>query len=147
MNALMTSVTSPTGSRHWIGLERRSDRRYELALTVRWKVIRRRRVLDSGTGTTVDVSSGGLLLETGRELETGVMIELSIAWPVLLHNVAPLQLVVAGRVVRAQGRRVAVRMIQHEFRTAGVSLAGRSGPELMPRSPLSAARTTPNRVF
>jgi len=79
MNALMTSVTSPTGSRHWIGLERRSDRRYELALTVRWRVIRRRRVLDSGTGTTVDVSSGGLLLETGRELATGLMIELSIA--------------------------------------------------------------------
>jgi hypothetical protein len=103
--------------------------------------------MDSGTGTTVDVSSGGLLLEIGQELAPGVMIELSIAWPVLLHNVAPLQLVVAGRVVRAQGRRVAVRMIQHEFRTAGVSLAGRSGPELMPRSPLSAARTTPSRVF
>jgi hypothetical protein len=147
MNPLMTSVTSPTKPSHWIGLERRSDRRYELALTVRWRLIRRRRVVDSGTGTTVDVSSGGLLLETDRELETGLMIELSIAWPVLLHNVAPLQLVVAGRVVRAQGRRVAVRMLQHEFRTAGVSRARRSGPELMPRSPLSAASTTPSRVF
>lgn len=147
MNALMTSVTSPTEPSHLIGLERRSDRRYELALTVRWRLIRRRRVLDSGTGTTVDVSSGGLLLETCRELATGLMIELSIAWPVLLHNVAPLQLVVVGRVVRAQGRRVAVRMVQHEFRTAGVSLARRKGPELMPRSPLSGASTTPSRVF
>ena len=147
MNPLMTPVTSPTERSHWIGLERRSDRRYELALTVRWRLIRRRRVLDSGTGTTVDLSSGGLLLETDRELSTGLMIELSIAWPVLLHNVAPLQLVVAGRVVRVQGRRVAVRMVQHEFRTAGVSLARRSGPELMPRSPLSAAGAPPSRVF
>jgi hypothetical protein len=147
MNALMTSVTSPTERSHRLGLERRSDRRYELALTVRWRLIRRRRVLDCGTGTTVDVSSGGLLLETDRELSTGLMIELSIVWPVLLYNVAPLQLVVAGRVVRAQGRRVAVRMVQHEFRTAGVSHARRSSPQLMPRSPLSAGSTPPSRVF
>ena len=38
-------------------------------------------------------------------------------WPVLLHDVAPLQLVVIGRVVRAAGRRAAIRMVQHEFRT------------------------------
>lgn len=147
MNPLMSPVTSPIERSHGIGLERRSDRRYELALTVRWRLIRRRRVLDSGTGTTVDVSSSGLLLETDRELSTGLMIELSIAWPVLLHNVAPLQLVVAGRVVRVQGRRVAVRMVQHEFRTAGVSLARRNGPELVPRNPLSAASAPPSRVF
>jgi len=37
------------------------------------------------------------MFETDRELPSGLNIELSIAWPVLLHNVAPLQLVVAGR--------------------------------------------------
>ena len=103
-----------------IGGERRSDRRYDITLSVRWKLIRRRRVLDSGTGKTVDVSSGGLLIETDRELPSGLNIELSIAWPVLLHNVAPLQLVVAGRVVRSKGQRVGVRMVQHEFRTLSV---------------------------
>jgi hypothetical protein len=45
---------------------------------------------------------------------------LSISWPVLLHNVAPLQLVVYGRIVRSDGNRTAIRMVQHEFRTAGV---------------------------
>ena len=103
-----------------IGGERRGDRRYDLSLNVRWKLIRRRRVLEMGAGMTIDLSSGGILLETDRQLPIGLNVELSISWPVLLHNVAPLQLVVIGRVVRAAGQRVAIRMAQHEFRTVGV---------------------------
>ena len=60
-----------------IGGERRSDRRYDINLNVRWKLIRRRRVLESGTGKTVDVSSGGLLIEIDRDLPSGLNIELS----------------------------------------------------------------------
>jgi len=101
--------------------DRRNDRRYDIALELRWKLIRRRRVLDTGTGTTLDLSSGGILFESERQLPPGGSIELAISWPVLLHNVAPLQLVVTGRVVRASGRRAAVRMTQHEFRTAKAS--------------------------
>jgi len=123
--------------------DRRSDRRYDIALDLRWKVIRRRRVLDAGTGTTLDLSSGGILFETDRQLPTGLNVELSISWPVLLHNVAPLQLVVTGRIVRASGRRTAVRMMQHEFRTAkhpaervGMSSPRSSSPMISnPRNP------------
>jgi hypothetical protein len=53
-------------------------------------------------------------------LPFGLNVELSISWPVLLHNVAPLQLVVSGRIVRSDGNRAAIRMTQHEFRTVGV---------------------------
>jgi hypothetical protein len=100
--------------------DRRQDKRYALQLDCRWKLIRRRRVLDSGTGNTIDLSSGGLQFDAGRHLPEGLNVELSINWPVLLHNVAPLQLVVSGRIVRARGRMIAVRSIQHEFRTVGV---------------------------
>ena len=100
--------------------DRRQDRRYALHLDCRWKLIRRRRVLDSGTGNTIDLSSGGVQFDAGRHLPEGLNVELSIHWPVLLHNVAPLQLVVSGRIVRARGRMIAVRSIQHEFRTIGV---------------------------
>jgi len=113
--------------------DRRSDRRYDISLDLRWKVIRRRRVLDTGTGITLDLSSGGILFETDRQLPTGLNVELSIAWPVLLHNVAPLQLVVTGRIVRASGRRTAIRMMQHEFRTA---------KQTAERGPLSPPRGT-----
>jgi len=50
----------------------------------------------------------------------GLNVELAIAWPVLLHNVAPMQLVVEGRIVRSESGRIAIRMIQHEFRTVGM---------------------------
>jgi hypothetical protein len=103
-----------------IGGDRRRDRRYQLQLELKWKLIRRRRVLDTGTGQTVDVSSGGILFEAGRHLPEGLNVELSITWPVLLHNVAPMQLVAMGRIVRGNGCQVAMQTTQHEFRTAGI---------------------------
>lgn len=126
MNPLRKTQTEEAEAGDKIGGERRSDRRYDLNLNVHWKLIRRRRVLETGTGQTVDVSSGGLLFETDRQLPPGMNIELSISWPVLLHNVAPLQLVVAGRVVRTIGQRVGVRMTQHEFRTVGMPVEHRA---------------------
>ncbi len=100
--------------------DRRFDRRYQLELDLRWKLIRRRKVQDTGTGHTIDFSSGGVLIDASRPLPVGLNVELSITWPVLLHNVAPMQLVVSGRVVRSSGARVAIHITQHEFRTAGV---------------------------
>ena len=99
--------------------DRRRDKRYGLELDLRWKLIRRRRLLESGEGRTVDVSSGGILFDAGRPLPAGLNVELSVTWPVMLHNVAPLQLLVYGKIVRSEGRRTAIRMVQHEFRTAG----------------------------
>ena len=110
----------PAAESDAIGGDRRQDRRYQLQLELKWKLIRRRRVLDTGTGQTVDVSSGGFLFDAGRHLPEGLNVELSIAWPVLLHNVAPIQLVATGKIVRANGRQVAIQTIQHEFRTTGL---------------------------
>src|SRR3954470_10871603 len=115
--------------------DRREDRRYGIHLEVKWKLIRRRRVLDTGTGTTLDLSSGGLLFDPGRHLPEGLNVELSVTWPVLLHNVAPLQLVVSGRIVRSSGRFVAIRVVQHEFRTMGVQAEQRNLMSSMSRTP------------
>jgi hypothetical protein len=120
--------------------ERRADRRYGILLDLKWKLVRRRRVLETGVGRTVDLSSSGILFNAGRHLPEGLNVELSIAWPVLLHNVAPLQLAVAGRIVRCEGGVIAVHMVQHEFRTAstpaepraGLSAAGRPSSSLLP---------------
>lgn len=103
-----------------IGGERREDRRYYIQLEVRWKLIRRRRVVDSGVGTTVDLSSGGIRFAAGADLPEGLNVELSIAWPLLLHNVTPLKLVVAGRIIRSGSGWAAIRTVQHEFRTVGI---------------------------
>jgi hypothetical protein len=118
--------------------DRRQDRRYELQLDVKWKLIRRRRVLDTGTGQTIDMSSGGILFDAGRHLPEGLNVELSITWPVLLHNVAPMQLMAAGRIVRSSGWRVAIQTVQHEFRTAGMH------PERSAVTPGARPLPTPN---
>src|ERR1039458_8413671 len=105
--------------------DRRSARRYGIHLDLRWKLIRRRRVLDSGVGHTVDLSSGGILFDPGRQLPVGLNVELAISWPVLLRDVAPLQLIVSGRIVRGGQNRTAVSTVQHEFRTSGPSVGPR----------------------
>jgi len=101
--------------------DRRGDRRYTLQLDLKWKLVRRRRVLQSDTGRTLDFSSSGILLDAGRHLPQGLNLEISVSWPVLLHNAAPLQLSVFGRIVRSDGQLAAIQMVQHEFRTAGIS--------------------------
>ena len=72
-----------------IGGDRREDRRYAIELGLKYKLIRRRRVLETGKGFTVDLSSGGILFEAERPLPLGLNVELLIDWPVLLHNTAP----------------------------------------------------------
>ena len=106
---------------------RRWPRRYDIALEVRWRLIQGKRPLGAGTGTTLNLSSGGVLFETDRKLASGGAIELAIAWPVLLRNVAPLQLKIMGEIVRAEGRRIAVAIGNYEFRTVGLVWAGPRG--------------------
>jgi hypothetical protein len=108
--------------------ERRSDRRYSILLDLRWKLIHRRRVVDAGTGSTFDLSSGGVRFESVRQLPVGLNVELAISWPMLLRDIAPMQLVVHGRIVRSEGGQTAMRMTQHEFRTLGVPANHCSAP-------------------
>jgi hypothetical protein len=118
-----------------IGGERRKDHRYHLQLELKWKLIRRRRLLDTGTGRTINVSSGGVRFDAGRHLPEGLNVELSIAWPVLLRNVAQMQLVATGKIVRCEGREVAIQTTQHEFRTAGMASEHTTPVEIAHRDP------------
>jgi hypothetical protein len=118
--ACSTSWGRETKAPEQIAGERRLDRRYPILLDLRWKLLHRKQVLDAGEGSTLDLSSGGLRFESGRALPEGFNVELAISWPALLHNITPMQLVVQGRIVRSEGGQIAIRMIQHEFRTVGM---------------------------
>lgn len=115
--------------------QRRRDRRYALQLELKWKLVRRRRVLETGYGFTLDLSSSGILLDVGRHLPAGHNLEVSVTWPVLHQNVSPLQLCVSGRIVRSDGRLAAIQMVQHEFRTAGISADRRGAPVSVSQPP------------
>ena len=118
--------------------DRRGVRRYPISLKLRWKFSRRKRLLESGTGTTLDLSSAGILFESDQQIPANGSVELSIAWPILLHNTLPMQLIITGPVIRISGCLVAVAIQQHEFRTArhvngaatGNGLNGASGSRL-----------------
>jgi hypothetical protein len=77
----------------------------------------------------------------------GLNVELSISWPVLLRNLAPMQLIVSGRVVRANQNCAAVVMSQHEFRTSG-ALADQRPKGAPPQTPSALlGRSTSGLTF
>ena len=105
----------------------RSHARYPIALKVRYKLMGTSGVKHAGSGRTLDISSRGLLFETADGTDAAPSfhengkIEMDIDWPFLLDEVCALKIVVRGHIVRWDDRRLAVRIDQYEFRTAGVA--------------------------
>jgi hypothetical protein len=112
--------------------DRRVDRRYDLKLELCWNLMRGRRIIDSGSGISVNLSSGGILFDAGRTLPLGFNVKLFISWPVLLNNTVPLHLIVSGRILRIASNYVVIRMGQHEFHTAAHPAEQHSAPQLLP---------------
>jgi len=99
--------------------DQRLRRRYPITLHVDYKLPNRGQVVRSGSGRTLNLSSGGVLFKAKDTLPTGRLIEVLMDWPFLPKRVHPLKLLMKGRVVRSDGKLVAVRSYHHEFRTAG----------------------------
>jgi hypothetical protein len=49
------------------------------------------------------------------------LIELMLSWPCVLNGACALKLMMKGRVVRSEGRGIAIESSQYEFRTAGLA--------------------------
>ena len=97
--------------------ERRKNRRFPVEREVRFRIVSRKGLEESGTGVTVDMSSGGVLFTTGSLLLPGRRVEISISWPAQLNQECALRLFAHGRVVRFEDGRAAVAIDHHEFRT------------------------------
>jgi hypothetical protein len=76
------------------------------------------RVARLGSGTTLNISSGGVFFETDDSLPSTGIVELSMKWPFLLDGSCGLKLVMRGRIVRSDAKVTAIRAEFHEFRTA-----------------------------
>jgi hypothetical protein len=103
-----------------ISLDRRSRQRFPLSLAVEY------RLMDEGerfgSGWTRNISSTGVLFEMAEQESLSGSIELAVSWPCVLDGACALKLLMKGRVVRREGRGVAIVSTQHEFRTAGLAL-------------------------
>ena len=104
-------------------MDRRGTGRFPLHEDVRYKVVQSKAHNISGSGSTLNIGSGGILFTTEEKLPLGRMVELSVNWPARLDGTCPLQFVATGRVIRADANQAAVRIERYEFRTRGVKAA------------------------
>ena len=98
--------------------DQRSHRRYPIILKVEYR-LSRNRVVQFGSASTLNISSGGVLFEVSDVLPSCGPIRLMLNWPFVLDEVCLLKLLIHGHIVRNEGNRVAIRIDHHEFYTAG----------------------------
>ena len=101
--------------------DRRAADRFPMDRDVRYRVLNRKTGEEVGGGKTLNMSSGGVLIQTDNSLLPGRRLEMTISWPAHLNYTCPLKLVAKGRIVRVESGRAAVEIQQYEFRTQGKS--------------------------
>ena len=99
--------------------ERRQKQRFPLEQDVRYKMLYGQRIAETGSGKTLNISSGGVWFTTENMLTIGMPIELSMGWPVLLNDSCAMKLMIYGCVVRSNEKGAAVTIERYEFRTQG----------------------------
>ena len=99
--------------------ERRIKRRFQIDQEVKYKMLYGQRIAETGVGRTLNISSGGVWFSTETMLTSGMPVELSMNWPVLLNDSCPMKLMIYGCVVRSNERGAAVAIERYEFRTQG----------------------------
>ena len=98
--------------------DRRNDRRYAVEIPLRFSY-NSQGIAYLGSGRVADLSRGGVRFEADCPPPDGTEVELRLAWPFLLQDVCPLELVIRGEVMHTTSRGTVVRMHHYEFRTCG----------------------------
>ncbi len=101
--------------------ERRAADRFPIERELKYRILSKRDGDESGVGTTVNLSSNGVLFTTQNILLPGRRVEVAISWPAQLNSSVNLKLVARGRVVRFEQGMAAMEIQQYEFRTSGAA--------------------------
>ena len=99
--------------------DRRVNRRYDVELELRFHYTDEAGTLRMGCGVATELSRGGILFLTDDPPPAGAEVEAHIAWPFLLQDTCPLELVVCGSISRTGDRGTVLRLRSYEFRTCG----------------------------
>ena len=97
--------------------DRRHSDRFPIQRDVRYRVLSKRTGDEAGEGSTVNMSSAGILFTTPKMLLPGRRLEVSVSWPAQLNQKCALRLVARGRIVRYEDGVAAMEIQQYEFRT------------------------------
>ena len=99
-------------------IESRAKRRFELDLTVHFRLSLKGSTSRWGVGTIQNMSSSGISLRCRRPLPVGGHLELIVDWPAHQDGEYPIHLHATGFVVRSSGSKTALRISSHHFRSA-----------------------------
>jgi hypothetical protein len=102
-------------------IESRGKRRFELDLTVHFRLSLKGSMSRWGVGTIQNMSSSGISLRCRRPLPVGGHLELVVDWPAHQNGQYPIHLHATGFVVRSSGSKTALRISSHHFRVASES--------------------------
>jgi len=111
---MMMPSPAASGNANYM-FDRRASSRFPVQEEVKYRLLNSKTKL-SGTGRTLNMSSGGIHFTTEQQLSPGRTVELSVNWPARLGNCL-LKFVAVGRVVRSGPTDAAVRIQRYEFRT------------------------------
>jgi hypothetical protein len=117
--------------------ERRARKRYSIHRKVSYSIPKGGVEASSGEGTTLNISSTGVLFQSTATLKPGSYVVLYMDWPVCAEDGTPLILVVAGPVVWSQGDIAGMCISRYGF--APGSKAG-SGLQLLYDKQLTPSR-------
>ena len=122
--------------------DRRLNRRYPITAELEYRAVGEGGRVVHGTGQCLNLSTGGVLFETGEPLEAGMRVELAIAWPVRLNDSLALNLRVSGRISRSSGTSHAMRIREHEFCLRGRYRLAGARFQTLAASPASVTAST-----
>jgi len=105
-----------------MGGERRAHARYPVKLALRF-LIRTKKVLSiSGEGTTLNISSTGMLFRCSEHLTSGDTVTAALEWPPTADG-KPMILLVHGHVVWIKGGQVGLRVSHYGFLAQNIPAA------------------------
>lgn len=87
-----------------------------------YRLLTGNKVVSTGAGRTLNLSSHGVLFECEEILPLGTRIRLLLTWPARLDGTVGLTLCVNGLTVRSDGTCTAVEIVTHEFRTRSLQV-------------------------
>src|SRR5215469_3506521 len=92
---------------------------YPISLQLRYKSISKPGSVLRGFGQTIVMSSKEIVFAPGEGLQPGMIAEIVVAWPRLLDDRIPLQLVLQVTITGSQYGMALARLTAYDFRTAG----------------------------
>jgi hypothetical protein len=104
--------------------ERRARKRYSIHCKVSYSIPKGGVEASSGEGTTLNISSTGVLFRATAALKPGSYVVLYMDWPACTEDGTPLILVVTGPVVWSQGDIAAMCISRYGFAPESKAASG-----------------------